>query len=98
MCFIFVAPVNFIFMRPLYEADVQCDCIINVDITIAILGLSRLIFRDSSLRTSRKLYVSTLPHFISVRICAPLELYFPENEQMACLDNFEVYSVILSQH
>ena len=29
MCFIFVAPVNVIFMRPLYEADIQCDCIIN---------------------------------------------------------------------
>ena len=29
MCFIFVAPINTIFMRPLYEADIQCDCIIN---------------------------------------------------------------------
>ena len=25
MCFIFVAPINVIFMRPLYEADIQCD-------------------------------------------------------------------------
>ena len=30
MCFIFVAPINVIFMRPLYEADIQCDCIINL--------------------------------------------------------------------
>ena len=29
MCFIFVTPINVIFMRPLYEADIQCDCIIN---------------------------------------------------------------------
>ena len=29
MCFIFVAPINVIFMRPLYEADIQFDCIIN---------------------------------------------------------------------
>ena len=27
MCFILVAPINVIFMRPLYEADIQCDCI-----------------------------------------------------------------------
>ena len=30
MCFILVAPINVIFMRPLYEADIQCDCIINM--------------------------------------------------------------------
>ena len=29
MCFIFVAPINVIFMRPLYEADIQCDWIIK---------------------------------------------------------------------
>ena len=29
MCFIFVAPINVIFMQPLYEADIQCDCIIK---------------------------------------------------------------------
>ena len=29
MCFTFVAPINVIFMRPLYEADIQCDCIIK---------------------------------------------------------------------
>ena len=29
ICFIFVAPINVIFMRPLYKADVQCDCIID---------------------------------------------------------------------
>ena len=28
MCF-FVAPINVIFMRPLYEADIQCDCTIK---------------------------------------------------------------------
>ena len=28
MCFIFVAQINVIFMRPLYEAKVLCDCII----------------------------------------------------------------------
>ena len=29
MCFIFVALINVIFMRPLYEAVIQCNCIIN---------------------------------------------------------------------
>ena len=30
LCFIFVVPINVIFMRSLYEADIQCDCIINI--------------------------------------------------------------------
>ena len=30
MCFMFVAQINVIFMRPLYEAVILCDCIINV--------------------------------------------------------------------
>ena len=30
MCFIFAAQINVIFMRPLYEASILCDCIINV--------------------------------------------------------------------
>ena len=34
MCFIFVAPINMIFVRPLCEADIQCDCIINSDMMI----------------------------------------------------------------
>ena len=29
MGFIFVAQINVIFMRPLYEANILCDCIIN---------------------------------------------------------------------
>ena len=29
VCFIFVAQINVIFMRPLYEANILCDCIIN---------------------------------------------------------------------
>ena len=29
MCFIFVAQINVIFMRPLYEANILCDCIIK---------------------------------------------------------------------
>ena len=34
MCFIFVAQINVIFMRPLYEA--LCDCIINRDIWLLL--------------------------------------------------------------
>ena len=30
MCFMFAAQINVIFMRPLYEAVILCDCIINV--------------------------------------------------------------------
>ena len=29
MCFIFVSQINVIFMKPLYEANILCDCIIN---------------------------------------------------------------------
>ena len=29
MCFIFVGQINVIFMRPLYEANILCDCIIK---------------------------------------------------------------------
>ena len=29
MCFMFVAQINIIFMRPLYEAVILCDCIIK---------------------------------------------------------------------
>ena len=31
MCFIFVAQINVICMRPLYEAVILCDCIINLN-------------------------------------------------------------------
>ena len=34
MCLIFVAQINVIFMRPLYEA--LCDCIINRDIWLLL--------------------------------------------------------------
>ena len=30
MCFMFVTQINVIFMRPLYEAVILCDCIIKV--------------------------------------------------------------------
>ena len=30
MCFIFVEQINVIFIRPLSEAIISCDCIINV--------------------------------------------------------------------
>ena len=31
MCFMFVDQINVIFMRPLYEAVIFCDCIIKDD-------------------------------------------------------------------
>ena len=39
MCFIFVAPINVIYMRLLYEADIQFDYIINTDIKASGVGV-----------------------------------------------------------
>ena len=40
MCFILVAPINVICMRPLYEADIQCDCFISSNKYMRIVLLS----------------------------------------------------------
>ena len=41
MCFIFVAQINVIFMRPLYEANILCDCILIVLECTDTIGLTQ---------------------------------------------------------
>ena len=41
MCFVFVEQINVIFMRPLYEAVILCDCIINEYIRAQIIKIER---------------------------------------------------------
>ena len=41
MCFIFVTQINVIFMRPLYETNILCDCIINVYIRFMIVFMGQ---------------------------------------------------------
>ena len=41
MCIVFVAEINVILMRPLYEANILCDCITNDQEPIKSISTSR---------------------------------------------------------
>ena len=39
MYFIFIDQINVIFLRPLYEAVILCDCIINVFMCVCVFAV-----------------------------------------------------------
>ena len=62
MCFILVAPINVICMRPLYEADIQCDCFI---VQISTCGsFYFLVAAESALSFSTEFLVTMYERYV----------------------------------